>query len=146
MNIQSHYKKFAKGFTLIEVMVVIAIVGILSAVVYSTTSGSKADARYSLGEQQLTKYFPESLQRLLIRHNDCTILDKTEFVGTGIKTDNAFGNSWLVASVTATTATITYPMLSSADATSMAANVSGGFLINSVTPTAASLSIVYSCL
>jgi prepilin-type N-terminal cleavage/methylation domain-containing protein len=143
---QLQTQKKSKGFTLIELMVVIGIVAILTGAVYLSTSGSKADARFSIGEQELIKTYPETIQRMLIRNTNCTTIDKTDFITAGLTALNTFGLTWLVPSSTANTLTVTYPMLSNSDATTMVARVSSGFLINSATASGVNVTVVYSCL
>ncbi len=135
-----------KGFTLIEMMIVLVLVSLLAGWAYNAVSGSKEDARFSIAENELKKSFPESIQKLLIRQPDCNGRTKAQLLARGLETNNVFGNAWTVTATAVGSLTIRYPMRNATDATEMAARLSGDRSIISITASSANLAVAYTCL
>lgn len=135
-----------KGFTLIEMMIVLVLVSLLAGWAYNAVSGSKEDARFAIAENEIKKSFPESIEKLLLRQPNCSGRTKAQLTSRGLDSNNVYGNAWTVTATTASTLTVRYPMRSAGDATEMRTRLTGNKAISSVSASSANLDIVYRCL
>ena len=103
------------GFTLIEILIVIIIIGILLAVVAPSIGGKQEDAKVSASNLMLKQSFPGAIGSQYARTQDCTSITKANLVSRGLNGDTPFGDSWTVSNATASEIEITFPVGSAND-------------------------------
>ncbi|MBM5458970.1 type II secretion system protein [Pseudomonas sp. P66] len=104
--------KMQKGFTLLEIVVAIAIVAMLAAFILPGLIQNKEDAKYSTALTQLEKDFPSAITRQVSRTQTCsaTNITKALLLERGLPTNTVWNSPWTVASVTSNLVTINYPI------------------------------------
>lgn len=111
--------KMQKGFTLLEIVIAIAIVAMLAAFILPGLLQNKEDAKYSTALTQLEKDFPSAITRQVSRTNTCssTSITKALLLERGLPTTTVWNTDWSVAGVTSNTVTINYTIDSADDNT-----------------------------
>ena len=105
-----------KGFTLLEVVIAIAIVALLAAVILPGLLKNRDDAQYSAALTQLQKDFPSAITRQLARTNQCsaTTMTTANLITRGLPQNTVWGVAWTAAYNAGTNrVTITYPLTNS---------------------------------
>lgn len=110
--------KSQEGFTLIELMVVMFVIGILVSITYTSYTKSKDDGRFGTAKVEIDK-IAEAISKFGLRA-DCSTATKTDLQNYGVKSENVYGLSWTI-SATSTAITVTYPVGGSSIATDGAA-------------------------
>lgn len=119
-----HFKRRTskqKGFTLIEIMVALAILGLLAAMFLPGLMRKREDAKYSTALTMLLKDFPGAITTQVSRTNICLGMTKAMLVDRGLPDLGVWNQAWTLDSATANLVTIGYP-IDSTDA-STAANL-----------------------
>lgn len=104
-----------QGFTLVEVMVVIVILGLLMAVVGQQLGGRAEDGKVGATGLQLRESFPSQIGLQYMRSYDCASITKADLEARGANSKTSWGENWTVSNTTADTVEITYPLASSKD-------------------------------
>jgi len=142
-------KKGQQGFTLVELVVVMAILALIIAVMSSDLFQSKEDAKVQAARTQLTKDFPSAITRILTMTNLCssTTIDKAKLVARGAPAQTVFGLAWAVSTSAGNTVTITYPL--DLDDTTLATSLKDALTLSpnvkSVTSTSSQVVVSYRC-
>lgn len=99
-----------KGFTLLEIVIAIAIVAMLAAAILPGLIQNKEDAKYSTALTQLEKDFPSAITRQVSRTNTCsaTTITKQLLLERGLPKTTVWNTAWSVSGVTSNTVTIDY--------------------------------------
>lgn len=107
------------GFTLLEIVIAIAIVAMLAAFILPGLLQNKEDAKYSTALTQLEKDFPSAITRQVSRTNTCstTTITKALLLERGLPTTTVWNTDWSVGSVTSNLVTINYTIDSTDDNT-----------------------------
>nr|WP_192963253.1 type II secretion system protein [Pseudomonas fluorescens]CEK42033.1 hypothetical protein PQBR57_0080 [Pseudomonas fluorescens SBW25] len=138
-----------KGFTLIELMVVLAVIGILIKIFMPGLFQSQEDAKVQGVKTQLLKDFPSSITRLVTMSNKCnnTTITYAKMVERGMAPETVFGGTWSITTSGGNTATVTYPLdLNDADlATDLKDTLTGAPNVKSVSNTSAQIVVAYRC-
>lgn len=138
-----------RGFTLVELVVVLAILALIIAAMSSGLFQSKEDAKVQSVKTQLLKDFPSGIQRLVTMANACnnTSITKAKLESRGVPATTVFGGAWTVTTSGGNTATVTYPLdINDADlATALRTSLADAPNIKSVTGTATQVVVNYSC-
>jgi prepilin-type N-terminal cleavage/methylation domain-containing protein len=108
-----------KGFTLIEIMVAIAIVALLAAMFLPGLMRKREDAKYSTALTMLQKDFPGSIATQVSRTNICLGMVKQDLLDRGVPNLSVWNLPWTLDSATASLVTISYP-IDSTDASTAA--------------------------
>lgn len=137
------------GFTLIELVVVLAILALIILVMSSGLFQSKEDAKIQSTQMQLLKDFPGAVTRVVTMTNKCnnTTITKAKLVSRGAPEQTVFGTDWTVTTTGNNTVTVTYP-LDVQDATlgpMLATALSDAPNVKSATGTATQVVVAYRC-
>lgn len=134
------------GFTLIEIIVVVSLLALLTAVGVQTLGGKKESGRFGTAKLELTKNFPEAISSMLQVRADCGSTTKAMLTARGLESNNVLKQSWSVSASAANSVTVTYPMETATQATDMAGLIGSSSFVNSATATGVNISVQYSCL
>lgn len=138
-----------KGFTIIEMVIVMTVIGILSYVLFPSLFQSKEDAKIQGVKTQLLKDFPSGITRLVMMTNKCTtgVITYDKLVERGMQPDTVFGQKWSIAITGGNTATVTYPL--DLDDPTLATDLKNSLVgapnVKSVTSTATQIVVSYRC-
>lgn len=152
-NIQPGRKTKAKntqqGFTLVELVIVLAILALIIGVMSSGLFQSKEDAKVQSAKTQLLKDFPSAITRLVTMSNKCnaSTVDKPKMIARGAPAETVFGGAWTVAATTGNTVVVTYPLdlQDAALATTLRDSLVGSPNVRSATGTATQVVVTYFC-
>ena len=99
-------KKSQGGFTLVELVVVLAILALIIGVMSSGLFQSKEDAKVQAAKTQLLKDFPSAITRLVTMSNKCnnTTITYDKMVERGAPEETVFGGAWTVSTAGGNTA------------------------------------------
>ncbi len=114
------------GFTLLEVVIAIAIVALLAAVILPGLLKNRDDAQYSAALTQLQKDFPSAMTRQLARTNQCTAgtMTTANLRTRGLPQNTVWGVAWTAAYNAGTNrVAITYPLTNSDDPATVGADL-----------------------
>lgn len=138
-----------KGFTLTELVVVLAI---LAVIIYVLTSGlfqSKEDAKVQAVKTQLLNTFPSAITRIVTMYNKCnnTVMTKEKMIERGAPAQTVFQSEWTVTTSGGNTTTVTYPLdLQDTElATGLKGALDGAPNVKSVAGTSAQVVVEYRC-
>lgn len=143
--------KMQQGFTLLEIMIAIAIVALLAAVVLPSYFQNQNDAKYSTVLTQLQETFPSAITRQLSRTTVCnaTNMSTANLQSRGISSQTVWGETWSSAFTTGRV-TITYPVGASDDPAQVGADLvtalTGSKNIASVSYSGNNVTVVYRCI
>ncbi|MCF5371289.1 prepilin-type N-terminal cleavage/methylation domain-containing protein [Pseudomonas syringae] len=142
-------RKSQKGFTLVELVVVLFILALIIAVLSSGLFQSKEDAKVQAVKTQLLNTFPSAITRIVTMYNKCnnTVITKDKLIERGAPTETVFQSAWTVTTSGGNTTTLTYPLdlqdgelaTGLVDALQVAPNV------KSVSGTSSKIEIAYRC-
>jgi prepilin-type N-terminal cleavage/methylation domain-containing protein len=142
-------KKSQQGFTLVELVVVLAILALIIGVMSSGLFQSKEDAKVQAAKTQLLKDFPSAITRLVTMSNKCnnTTITRDKMVERGAPEETVFGGAWTVTTTGGNTATVTYPLdlQDTTLATSLKDSLATAPNVKSATGTTAQVVIAYRC-
>ncbi|MFO6994530.1 type II secretion system protein [Pseudomonas aeruginosa] len=142
-------KKGQQGFTLVELVVVLAILALIIGVMSSGLFQSKEDAKVQAAKTQLLKDFPSAITRLVTMSNKCnnTTITYDKMVERGAPEETVFGGKWTVVTSGGNTATVTYPLdlQDTALATSLKDSLVTAPNVKSATGTTAQVVVAYRC-
>lgn len=112
------------GFTLLEVVIAIAIVALLAAAILPGLLQNREDAKYSTALTQLQKDFPSAITRQVSRTNVCnaTNITKPLLTARGLPDTTPWNDAWTVA-IAGNIVTVTYPLTNSANAATTGADL-----------------------
>lgn len=139
-----------KGFTLLEIVIAIAIVAMLAAAILPGLIQNKEDAKYSTALTQLEKDFPSAITRQVSRTNTCsaTTITKQLLLERGLPQTTVWNTAWSVSGVTSNTVTINYTIDSTDSKTAgdMATALEATNNVVSATASGStSISVAYRC-
>lgn len=142
-------KKAQGGFTLVELVVVLAILALIIGVMSSGLFQSKEDAKVQAAKTQLLKDFPSAITRLVTMSNKCnnTTITFDKMVERGAPEETVFGGAWTVSTAGGNTATVTYPLdlQDTGLATRLKDSLATAPNVKSVTGTTAQVVVAYRC-
>lgn len=142
-------KKKQGGFTLVELVVVLAILALIIGVMSSGLFQSKEDAKVQAAKTQLLKDFPSGITRLVTMANKCnnTTITYDKLVERGAPAETVFGGTWSVTTSGGNTATVTYPLdLQDTElATGLKDSLTEAPNVKSVSGTSAQIVVAYRC-
>ncbi|WP_121498436.1 prepilin-type N-terminal cleavage/methylation domain-containing protein [Pseudomonas aeruginosa] len=142
-------KKSQQGFTLVELVVVLAILALIIGVMSSGLFQSKEDAKVQAAKTQLLKDFPSAITRLVTMSNKCnnTTITRDKMVDRGAPEETVFGGAWTVTTTGGNTATVTYPLdlEDTTLATSLKESLETAPNVKSATGTTAQVVVAYRC-
>jgi len=143
--------KSQKGFTLLELMIAIAIVALLAATVLPSYFQNQNDAKYSTALTQLQEAFPSAITRQLSRTTVCnaTNMSTANIRARGISSTTVWGETWSSAFSTGRV-TVTYPVGASDNPAEVGADLvtalTGGKNIASVSYSGNNVTVAYRCI
>ncbi len=138
------------GFTLLEVVIAIAIVALLAAAILPGLLQNREDAKYSTALTQLQKDFPSAITRQVSRTNACnaTNITTATLTSRGLPVTTAWNEAW-TAAVAGNLVTITYPITNAADpaktGADMAAALTGSNNVASAAYASSKMTVSYRC-
>lgn len=142
-------KKKQGGFTLVELVIVLAILATIIAVMSSGLFQSKEDSKVQAARTQLLKDFPSGITRLVTMTNRCnnTTITRDKLIARGVPSETVFGTNWTVTTSGGNTATVTYPLdlQDTTLATDLVAALSGAQNVRSATGTSSQVVVTYRC-
>lgn len=110
MKYRTYKARRQAGFTLLEIVVAIAIVAMLAAFILPGLLQNREDAKYSTALTQLQKDFPSAITRQVGRTNTCTGITKPLLETRGLPVNTVWNLPWTLVSATTNIVTITYPI------------------------------------
>lgn len=146
-----HSMKKQNGFTLLEIMIAIAIVALLAATVLPSYFQNQNDAKYSTALTQLQETFPGAITRQLSRTTVCnaTNMSTANIQSRGISDKTVWGETWS-SSFTTGRVTVTYPVGASDDPAEVGADLvtalTGSKNIASVSYSGNNVTVAYRCI
>lgn len=111
------------GFTLIEILIVIIIIGILLAVIAPSIGGKQEDAKVSSSNLMLKQSFPQAIGSQFARTQDCASITKADLEARGLNSETPFGDAWTLSNATAAEIEITFPVSSANDSAEAGADI-----------------------
>ena len=142
-------KNSQQGFTLVELVVVLAILALIIGVMSSGLFQSKEDAKVQAAKTQLLKDFPSAITRLVTMSNKCnnTTITQAKLIERGAPEETVFGGAWTVTTSGGNTATVTYPLdlQDTALATSLKDSLVTAPNVKSATGTTTQVVVAYRC-
>lgn len=142
--------KKQKGFTLVELAIVMAIIGLLAYFFLPGMLQNREDAKYSTALTQLSKDFPSAIIRQVGRTNQCsaTSITKALLQDRGLPALTVWNTAWSITSVTSNLVTVNYTIdANDAKAASdMATALTGSNNVSSATASGTgSITVAYRC-
>lgn len=146
--------KAQKGFTLIEVMIVVVILGVLAAIVVPNLAGSSDDTMVGATAHRMKVGFPAAIGRQFARTQNCATVTKNDLVDRGETPMTSWNENWTVSNATANVVEITFPLGASTDPADAGANLltqlntamaNGNTNLNSVAFNNPNLVVEYRC-
>jgi prepilin-type N-terminal cleavage/methylation domain-containing protein len=139
-----------KGFTLLEVVIAIAIVALLAAFILPGLLQNREDAKLSTALTQLQKDFPSAITRQVARTQTCTAtnMSKVNLMARGLPENTVWNTAWTPTVVGTNQVQIVYTIDSTdtATATDLAASLTASNNVVSATATGnASVTVRYRC-
>lgn len=142
-------KKGQKGFTLVELVIVLAILALIIAVMSSGLFQSREDSKVQAAKTQLLKDFPSAITRLVTMSNKCnsTTITQPKLIDRGAPKETVFGSAWTVTTTGGNTVTVTYPLdlQDTTLATSLRDSLVTAPNVKSATGTATQVVVAYRC-
>ncbi len=138
------------GFTLLEVVIAIAIVAMLAAFILPGLLQNREDAKLSTALTQLQKDFPSAITRQVARTQSCTAtnLSKANLISRGLPQQTVWNTEWTPSVVGTNIVQVVYTIDSTdaATATDLAAALTASNNVQSATATGnASVTVRYRC-
>ncbi|WGK63354.1 type II secretion system protein (plasmid) [Halopseudomonas sp. SMJS2] len=139
-----------KGFTLLEVVIAIAIVAMLAAFILPGLLQNREDAKLSTALTQLQKDFPSAITRQVARTQSCTTtnMSKANLLARGLPAQTVWNTQWTPSVVGTNIVQVVYTIDSTdaATATDLAAALNASNNVQSATATGnASVTVTYRC-
>lgn len=139
-----------KGFTLLEVVIAIAIVALLAAFILPGLLQNREDAKLSTALTQLQKNFPSAITRQVARTQSCntTNLSKNNLIARGLPATTVWNTAWTPTVVGTNLVQVVYTIDSTdaATATDLAAALNASNNVQTATATGnASVTVTYRC-
>lgn len=97
------------GFTLLEIVIALAVLAVIIGVLASGLFQSQEDAKLQAARTQIMKDFPSAIMRVVSIANRCDNVDKNRLVARGLPEDTVWGTTWTVTGATKDAISITYP-------------------------------------
>lgn len=153
MKMPRNFVKFGKkekGFTLVELAIVLAILALLIYYALPGLLQNKEDAKYSTALTQLGKDFPSAITRQVARTNACSAatITKQLLQDRGLPALTVWNTAWSISGVTSNLVTINYTIDSSDTKTAadLATALSTSNNVSSATASGtASINVAYRC-
>lgn len=140
-------KTSQSGFTLVELMVTLAIVGLLAAFFYPSLGNTGDDAKVAAARTSLNKDFPAAISAQLARTRSCSTVTTENLHKRGVNDKTVWGDTW-TAVPNGNIVTLTYPLSSAQDVASAGTDlalVAEDGVVTSATFTNPNLIITYRC-
>lgn len=115
--------KQQKGFTIIELLVVVIIIGLLVAVVMPSIGSNQETAKVNASNLMLKQTFPQAIGSQYARTQDCASITKANLEARGLNGQTPFGDSWTLSNATTSEVEITFPVSSAMDSAEAGADI-----------------------
>lgn len=149
VKVEQKRSRKQKGFTLTELVIVMAVIGILIYVLMPGLFQSKEDAKVQGVKTQLLKDFPAAITKQVTMMGKCnnTTITYAKLVERGMQAETVFGGTWTITTSGGNTATVTYPLdLDDTDlATDLKTSLTGAPNVKSVSSTTSQIVVAYRC-
>lgn len=105
-------RKKQRGFTMVELLMVLVAIGLLIWVMNSGLFQSQEDAKAQTAKTQLLKDFPRAIATLVSFTNKCTntTITQPKLISRGVPSETVWGGAWTVTTSGGNTVTVTYPL------------------------------------
>lgn len=137
------------GFTLIEMMVVFAIIGILIGVANSGLFQSQEDSKIMAAQTSLSKDFPSVITRIRTMTGKCnnTNFTKEKMIERGAPNETVWGTDWSVTTSGGNRVVLTYTLdtIDTEAGTRMATKLLEDKNIVAAEGSSSSVSVTYRC-
>lgn len=134
-----------KGFTILEMIIVLVIIGVLGAVLYPKFAGKEASSKITATEMDVLRFY-EAAKAYRSNHGemDFTNSTKANLIADGLTTDkkNSFGNTFTVGPKTGDAQSI--EIVTTVDSTANAKAVADKLAAKNYTATSNTTSITFS--